>query len=442
MFLTVNWAKPVLIILLLVLFLPGQSVAQNTIVLTQTEADATVGLDRKAFGGPYSQGYHHDFNLGTSVNPCERIVSINIDIAISNYTPNIPPGCAHTGTFYNTYYGCAPYSGVGGSCPLANVIDEIPFPNAGAPFNTTYSCTAHDFQFGGNFSADIVPVFTTGCTNGQDAINQGYVAFTYTITVTIETDLITCTGSGCLAGMTTVQFCDDGDPCTENDVETVLDCDGSICVPCMGTPISSCTNTVALPCDDGDPCTINDMELVDDCNNTIICTPCQGTPDPASCDPACTTVQPCDDGNPCTINDMETISASGAVCVPCMGTPSGSSCDPACTTTQLCDDGNPCTNNDMETVAADGSICVPCAGTVDSDSCDPACTTTQACNDGNPCTNNDEETIASDGSVCVPCAGTLDPASCDPACTTTQACNDGNACTNNDQETIASDGSI
>ncbi|MEO0874589.1 MAG: hypothetical protein AAFY48_08300, partial [Bacteroidota bacterium] len=40
--------------------------AQRTIVLTQTEADATVGLDRKDFGGPYSQGYHHDFDLGSS----------------------------------------------------------------------------------------------------------------------------------------------------------------------------------------------------------------------------------------------------------------------------------------------------------------------------------------------------------------------------------------
>ena len=208
-------------------------------MLTQTEADATVGLDRKNFGGPYSQGYHHDFDLGTSVSGCERIVSIELDIAITSYTPAIPAGCAHPTTFYNIYYDCIPYTGMEATCDPVNILDEPNFPPAGAPYNTTYSCTATDFQFGGNFSADIVPVYTTGCTDGQNAINAGHVAYTYVITVTIETDLESCTGTGCLAGMTTVMPCDDGDPCTTGETETILDCDGSVCVPCGGgTPVT------------------------------------------------------------------------------------------------------------------------------------------------------------------------------------------------------------
>ncbi|RME92925.1 MAG: hypothetical protein D6772_16395, partial [Bacteroidetes bacterium] len=228
------------------------SSAQRTIVLTQTESNATIGLDRKDFGGPYSQGYHHDFDLGSSVSPCERIVSINLDIVIQSYTPNIPPGCSHSRTYYNVYYGCDVYNGMGGSCPTANIVDEPNFPPAGAPYNQTYNnaCNPNTFDFGGNFSVDIVPVYSTACPDGQDAINQGHIAYTYTITLTIETDVESCTGTGCLAGATTTRACDDLDPCTINDMETILDCDGSVCTPCMGT----------FEDDDGDGvCNFNDI---------------------------------------------------------------------------------------------------------------------------------------------------------------------------------------
>lgn len=164
--------------------------AQRTVVLTQNVGDAIVGLDRKDFGGPYSQGYGHDFDLGTSLSACEIITSIDLDISIQSYTANVPPGCNHPVTFYNMYYGCAPYSGAGGSCSeVNNSIDAVNFPPPGAPYSQTYNNNAsNNFDFGGNFSVDIVPVFTTGCTNGQDAVNQGYVAYTYTITVTINID--------------------------------------------------------------------------------------------------------------------------------------------------------------------------------------------------------------------------------------------------------------
>ncbi len=250
---------------------------------------------------------------------------------------------------------------------------------------------------------------------------------------------VDCTGD---ASCSTMQGCDDGDPCTINDMETIA-ADGSVCVPCAGTvDATSCDPacTTMQGCDDGDPCTINDMETVS--ADGSICIPCAGVVDPTSCAAGCTTVQACDDGDPCTINDMETVSADGGVCVPCAGTVDPTSCDAGCTTMQVCDDGDPCTINDMETVSADGGVCVPCAGTVDPTSCDAGCTTMQVCDDGDPCTINDMETVSADGGVCVPCAGVVDPTSCDAGCTTMQACDDGDPCTTGEMETLAADGSI
>ncbi|MEO1713792.1 MAG: gliding motility-associated C-terminal domain-containing protein, partial [Bacteroidota bacterium] len=68
------------------------------------------------------------------------------------------------------------------------------------------------------------------------------------------------------------------DPCTINDEQTILDCDGSICIPCQGTPID-CSNgpTSIVGCDDGDPNTVNDEQTILDCDGSI-CIPCQGIP--------------------------------------------------------------------------------------------------------------------------------------------------------------------
>jgi len=38
----------------------------------------------------------------------------------------------------------------------------------------------------------------------------------------------------CETGATIVVPCDDDDPNTENDMETILECDSSVCVPCLG----------------------------------------------------------------------------------------------------------------------------------------------------------------------------------------------------------------
>ncbi|MEZ4987816.1 MAG: hypothetical protein R2795_22775 [Saprospiraceae bacterium] len=58
-------------------------------------------------------------------------------------------------------------------------------------------------------------------------------------------------------------------PCTTGDVQTILNLDGSICIPCMGMPLDCNTGTTSvLPCDDGNPATINDMQAVLDCDET------------------------------------------------------------------------------------------------------------------------------------------------------------------------------
>ena len=80
----------------------------------------------------------------------------------------------------------------------------------------------------------------------------------------------------CSNGATSVVSCDDGDPNTINDVQTILDCDGTICLPCLGSLID-CSNgaTSIVACDDNDNCTTNDIEIILDIDGSI-CVPCSG----------------------------------------------------------------------------------------------------------------------------------------------------------------------
>ncbi len=48
--------------------------------------------------------------------------------------------------------------------------------------------------------------------------------------------------------------CDDGDPCTENDVQTIDDCNGgAICIPCAGTALVDSDNDGTCDAEDGCP---------------------------------------------------------------------------------------------------------------------------------------------------------------------------------------------
>ncbi len=209
--------------------------------------------------------------------------------------------------------------------------------------------------------------------------------------------IIECTDSN-----STPTPCDDGDPCTMNDIEVILDIDCSICIPCQGEPVD-CTvgEFISMPCNDNDPCTSDDEELFLLCDNTV-CLPCQG--DTATCENGEVTVLDCDDNNPCTINDkVTTLDCDGAICIPCQG--ELIMCDSEEISFLDCDDNNPCTINDTEVILdCDGSICQPCLG--ESINCIEDGTFFVECDDNNPCTSNDRVELSNcDGSVCVPCIG-------------------------------------
>jgi len=234
--------------------------------------------------------------------------------------------------------------------------------------------------------------------------------------------------------------CNDNDPCTINDFEIILLGDGSVCQPCAGTPIG-CSNgpTSVTTCDDGDPCTVNDIQTILDCDGAV-CIPCEGAP--TNCPNGSTSIVPCDDGDSYTYNDMQTIlDCDGSICITCMGIPVD--CSTGSTSVVPCDDGNPCTIGDVETILdSDGTVCIPCAGVQAPCDTDNICESSVPCDDNDPCTINDFEIILlADGSVCQPCAGS--PIDCDDGTTSVTTCDDGDPCTINDvQTTLDCDGSV
>ncbi len=133
-------------------------------------------------------------------------------------------------------------------------------------------------------------------------------------------ECIPCVGTliDCSNGSTSIQACDDGNALTENDMETVLDCNGTVCIPCEGTPLDCATGTIVpQDCDDGDPCTVGDEEMVI-LGQDIVCEPCAGIL--VTCDAGATIAQTCDDGNAETVEDIEYVLAcDSSICVPCVG---------------------------------------------------------------------------------------------------------------------------
>jgi hypothetical protein len=233
--------------------------------------------------------------------------------------------------------------------------------------------------------------------------------------------------------------CDDGNPCTSNDVCTAGVCAGTEitgCVSCTspGTcpqPADQCQQPTCQnnicgtenkpndsPCDDGDVCT-----LLDTCHNGTCqagltkpcdqCLSCQDVNGVATCAPDSTQIgKRCNDQNACTENDVCT--AAGI----CVGTPvdcddgnecTTDTCDPAtgCVHTPLtgtiCDTGNLCTADTCDNgVCQEGALsitCPPCQV------CDPGSGTCRNLTDDTPC-NADNNACTVDDScqsgICVP----------------------------------------
>ena len=163
----------------------------QTMVFTQTDTDATIGIDRKAFVGLgntslHSDGYAHDFTLPARTNPCEQITAISVDINLTGYANT--GGCPHSLLYYNLFYGCTPYAG-GASClPSTNLIAEPNFaPNTSPPtfnFGNPLGSPLNPNivqDFGENFSVDIIPVTNPGC----NSVSNGDISYQYTITVKV-----------------------------------------------------------------------------------------------------------------------------------------------------------------------------------------------------------------------------------------------------------------
>ncbi len=223
--------------------------------------------------------------------------------------------------------------------------------------------------------------------------------------------------------------CDDGNACTDGETCNAGECGGSspvMCTNTSGCTIASCDTVkgcvytpfasnggLPIACNDGDPCTSNDVCLASGkCAGTPLTAnvplqPCQLV----SCDPATGQLSfgtvSCDDGELCTLDNC-TVGTNACTHVAVAG---GTACD----------DGNPCTNGD----ACAGGTCAPgkaknCddGNTCTIDACDATGTCTHgagpdmsACSDGNACTLNDL------------CLG----GACTPG--TAKSCDDGMLCT-------------
>jgi len=296
--------------------------------------------------------------------------------------------------------------------------------------------------------------------------------------------------------------CDDGNPCTLNDI---CRSDGS----CAGTPVvctaldqchdvgvcdsrtGVCSNpakTNGSTCDDGNRCTQTDTCQDGVCvgGNPVVCTASDQCHDAGTCDPAtgvCSNPAKsdgtsCSDDNACTQTDT----CQSGVCTP--GT--DVVCDPPdqcheagiCNPTTgeceyapkqdgtLCDDGNACTQTDTcqagVCVGGNPIVCTALDQCHEAGVCDPATgicsdplkTDGAPCDDGNACTQTDTcQAGACMGSNPVICTasdqchdvGTCDPATgqcSNPARANGYPCSDNNACTDTDtcQEGVCTPG--
>ncbi len=212
-------------------------------------------------------------------------------------------------------------------------------------------------------------------------------------------------------GITILEDCDDGNPCTLGDgceptrclPRTAMDCDdfNPCTVDACDRNTGLCVSTAAdgVACQDGDPCTSNDTCIdgrcvaigATDCRDGNPCTtdyctsllgcvhqpadgPCAPSADPCAVggecrDAVCRDVGPdCDDGNPCTMDACESGACTHRAIPGC-----------ACASTEDCDDGDPC--------STDGCLDGRCAhGPEVREGC---CSTAADCDDGDPCTRDE-----------------------------------------------------
>ena len=181
-----------------IFLLPIFSFGQIEVLPCQTEADATLDLDRKDWNMGstvfHSEASMHNFQLpDNTYGPCKLISSVTFDITVNSIDfSNMPPDCPIPTIFFiNITEGCPSF--VPASCDLANLIDEIGAPlNLGTTSFGPFTNPPNDIAFGEVFGVDIVPVMDTGCSVGQSALSSGSIILDYEVcvTITISDDVI------------------------------------------------------------------------------------------------------------------------------------------------------------------------------------------------------------------------------------------------------------
>ena len=427
---------------------------------------AGIGVDRKIFPFPHSDGYYNDFQIPSNTfGDCAKVVSVNIDVTIFGFTDNSDDGTGTgtdcTGDWYtNMYLGCGVYAGEG-TCPSTFLLGED-FTSSG-PIDDDYTYDCFDFSgsasdaFNQVLSVDLVPVGNNPTC--YMLVSDGDVTIDYEICAEYTVEILDCSSigsGGCTEPDTYTLPCDDLDPTTCNDIETFLVCDDTSC-GCVGTPnpicddgdcttddiidpiTCDCTHVSNPPdCDDGDCATDDSYDLTTcDCINTFNPPDCDDgdcatddSYDLATC--ACiNTFNPpdCDDGD-CATDDSYDL----ATCA-CINTPNPPDCDDgdcatddsydlatcACINTPNppdCDDGD-CATDDSYDLATCACINTPnppdcddgdCATDDSYDLATCACINTfnpPNCDDGD-CATDDSYDLA----TCA-CINTFNPPNCD-----------------------------
>lgn len=274
-------------------------------------------------------------------------------------------------------------------------------------------------------------------------------------TIALCEDANACTAGTCdpLSGECSFEnvegACDDGDPCTPDDVCSDGACVGNGALACDdGNPctVERCepgVGCVSEPadggaCDDGDPCTVGDVCSAGacvagtdplDCDDANVCTIDRCIPG-VGCDTV-SIADACSDDNPCT----------DETCDPVQGCIFPFNSDP-CDDSDVCTMGDTCVEgvclgmtlpiDDMNVCTDD--ICTNPGGvsnTPNMDACDDfnACTVGDTCADGG-CIPGTDPLVCTDNNEC-----TDDGCDPDSGCTftnNTNLCDDGDACTVDD----------
>ncbi|NOS99969.1 MAG: hypothetical protein HOP29_05025 [Phycisphaerales bacterium] len=343
-----------------------------------------------------------------------------------------------------------------GVCNPANGMCETTPGNEGGTCNDAQICTTGDACNAGN----CVGTPTPGCQS--------------CVTASECDDGNPCTNNTCPAGIcifvNNTASCNDGLPCTINDVCSAGLCNGaprdcsSLNDACH---VGACNAASGLceqqpannggACNDGVPCTINDVcsngtcagaqkdcSVVSNACNVGVCNPVTGVCVPLPINES----GPCNDVNPCTVNDFCFNGACVGIPIQgCQNCSSPAQCGDgnACTNdicpagaclhqnnTASCSDANNCTTGDICNAGACAGTPVNCSGLNDqcnAGTCNPAngscqplpINEAQACDDSQECTAPD----ACNGGVCLG----SQIAGCQK-CGVAADCDDGNPCTN------------